>query len=164
MKVLAVSKKVYADIEMRLATALSDHPGSLSEAIGMVDAYLDGVAVTSDDTLAMLAFRMVRVELDRAMARSARARERARLRKERAGKERAGKCVPQGALMATETPPQAIRMSRRERRALERSRKKGAIRSHGIFVGNCNSALMIPGAGRRDGPPHRGGNISRARR
>ena len=159
MKALAVSKKVYADIEMRLATALSGHPGSLSEAIGMVDAYLDGVVLTSDDTLAMLAFNMIRVELDRAMNRSARARERARLRK-----ERAGQCVPQGALMATEAPPQTIRMSLRERRALERSRKKGAIRSHGIFVRNCNSALMIPGAGRRDSPPHRGGNISRARR
>lgn len=46
----------------------------------LVDSYLRGEAPACDDVMAMLAFSMIRVELDRAISRSERARKRAKAR------------------------------------------------------------------------------------
>lgn len=81
MNKLSVSKKFYSDISKRISSALSACEGSEVEAMRIVDAYLDGEVLTSDDGMAVLAFNMIRVELDRAMTRSKRARERAEKRK-----------------------------------------------------------------------------------
>ncbi len=81
MKNLSVSKKVYSDISERVNTALSAYESSAEEAMRIVDSYLDGETPVSGDDIAMLAFNMVKVELDRAMVRSKRARERAQKRK-----------------------------------------------------------------------------------
>lgn len=79
MKQLPVSKKVYADISDRLHSSLPQQ--SATEAMRIVDAYLQGTPADSADSMALLAFNMIRVELDRAVTRSRRARERAKARK-----------------------------------------------------------------------------------
>ncbi|MCM1050419.1 MAG: hypothetical protein NC349_00510 [Paenibacillus sp.] len=81
MNHLPVSRKVYADITSRISTALAPSPASVAEAMRLVDSFLHGESPASHDHMAMLAFGMIRAELERAMARSARARERARARK-----------------------------------------------------------------------------------
>ncbi|MDE6358447.1 MAG: hypothetical protein K2L29_02490 [Duncaniella sp.] len=81
MRKLPVSKKVYSDISERIRLSLGHMPESAAEAMRLVDAYLYGGPAESQDAMAMIAFNMVRVELDRAMARSLRARERAARRK-----------------------------------------------------------------------------------
>lgn len=81
MNHLPVSRKVYADITSRISTALAPSPASVVEAMRLVDSFLHGESPASHDLMAMLAFGMIRAELERAMARSARARERARARK-----------------------------------------------------------------------------------
>ncbi|MDE6465097.1 MAG: hypothetical protein K2L44_00135 [Duncaniella sp.] len=81
MKKLPVSRKVYADISERINTSLSHAPQSAAEAMRIVEAYLDGTTAESSDPMALLAFNMIKVELDRAMLRSARARQRAQERK-----------------------------------------------------------------------------------
>lgn len=79
---LQVSRKVYSDISTRVSTALSGSPASASETMRVINGYLEGLLPESSDALAMLAFNMIRPELDRAMERSRRARERARARRE----------------------------------------------------------------------------------
>ncbi len=118
MNGLSVSRKVYADISARVSVALSASGESRTEAMRMVDSYLAGQEVSSDDALAMLAFNMIRDELDRVMARSRRARERA------AGRRRA---VAEAAAEVSDEQPEApveIHVSRRERRARERKMGK----------------------------------------
>ena len=118
MNGLSVSRKVYADISARVSVALSASGESRAEAMRMVDSYLAGQEVSSDDALAMLAFNMIRDELDRVMARSRRARERA------AGRRRA---VAEAAAEVSDEQPEApveIHVSRRERRARERKMGK----------------------------------------
>ena len=82
--------------------------------MSLVDSYLAGQEVSSDDALAMLAFNMIRDELDRAMARSRRARERAAARR-RAVAEAAAEVSDERS-----EAPVEIHVSRRERRARER--------------------------------------------
>lgn len=74
---LPVSAKFYSDITSRVSTALSYSPESAAEAVRIIDLYMTGAAVATDDSAAMLAFNMIRDEIDRAMARSSRARQRA---------------------------------------------------------------------------------------
>lgn len=81
MNHLPVSRKVYADISSRISTTLAHSPASEAEAMRLVDSFLQGETPASQDLMAMLAFGMIRAELERAMARSGRARERARARK-----------------------------------------------------------------------------------
>lgn len=120
-KTLSVSKKVYSDVTDRINSSLSGFPASAREAMRVVDTYLAGGVPASSDPLAMLAFNMIKVELDRAMERSARARERARARK--MTRETADSDTPQPAsIMADEeNGPAPIMISRRERRAMERA-------------------------------------------
>ena len=120
MKNLTVSRKVYADITSRINSALSHSAASATEAIRLVDAHIAGGDAVSDDATAMLAFNMIKPELDRAMVRSQRARERARARK--AAKE-AG--TPDQPVATAETRMDVagpeVRLSRRDRRALQRA-------------------------------------------
>ena len=79
MKNLPVSKKVYADISSRISSALSHAPASASEAMRLVDSHLQGATTVSDDTMAMLAFNMIKSELDRAIIRSTRRKARPKM-------------------------------------------------------------------------------------
>ncbi len=123
MKNLPVSGKFYNDINDRVNTALSHSPLSASEAMRLVDSYLDGKAAESSDCEAMLAFMMIRVELDRAMVRSSRARQRAAIRKAAMTVNRQ---TEQSGRNETEDfiPP----LTRRERRAAERKQRKLAAK------------------------------------
>lgn len=126
MNTLSVSKKFYADITERVNTALSVSPASAAEAMRMVDSYINGEKAESLDPLAMLAFNMIRVELDRAMSRSTRARERARKKvdikteevKEEPEAIEAKEIIGTNAV---EKGSGGIRLSRGERRAMERA-------------------------------------------
>lgn len=80
--ILSVSKKFYADILTRVSVALSFSPSSVEEAMRIINAYLSGRLVGTDNQSAMIAFNMIKPEIDRAMLRSQRARERARSRRE----------------------------------------------------------------------------------
>ncbi|MCM1052143.1 MAG: hypothetical protein NC349_09285 [Paenibacillus sp.] len=139
MKNLPVSKKVYADISSRISTALSHTPASATEAMRLVDSHLQGRPTKSDDAMAMLAFNMIKDELDRAIARSTRARERAKARR-KARPEITKSSQPRSTLLpetllpdtlfsATDdqTDPESllpdIKLSRRSRRILERLEK-----------------------------------------
>lgn len=82
MNKLPVSKKVYADIRERIELALSHYPTSLAEAKRIVDDYLQQQERNSDDHMATIAFNMIKPELDRAIERSRKARERAARKKE----------------------------------------------------------------------------------
>ncbi len=116
MTTLAVSKKVYADISTRIGAALSFAPDSAAEAMRLVDSFLAGENPASSDAGAMLAFNMIKAELERAMARSLRARARAAARK-KAIAERRENPSP------SPTPPE-IRLTRQQRRAQERMQRK----------------------------------------
>lgn len=78
---LPVSRRFYNDISLRINNALSAAPVSAAEAMRIVDSYMDGESPESDDPMAILAFNMIKDEIDRAMTRSQRARARARIRK-----------------------------------------------------------------------------------
>lgn len=78
-KNLPVSVKVYSDLTSRITASLSS--ASASEAMRLLDSYLTGEPPASDDPMALVAFNMIRPEIDRAMTRSARARERAASRR-----------------------------------------------------------------------------------
>lgn len=144
MNTLSVSKKVYADVTERINTALSTSPESAAEAMRVVNAYLNGSNAESRDPLAMLAFNIIRTELDRAMARSARARERAGKRKNKTQKDKPIKSAAEIAaeFLAAHTfiddpdhnetdeddSSPSVMLSRRERRAIARAsigRKRG---------------------------------------
>ncbi len=122
---LPVSRRFYNDISLRVSDALSSAPESASEAMRIVDGYMAGEVPQSDDPMAMLAFNMVRVEIDRAMHRSQRARERAKSRKSET-KQEVQESTAASLLteivsyenMETEIPSAPARQkSRRERRA-----------------------------------------------
>lgn len=81
---LPVSRKFYSDISSRVSAALTDNSVSKREAMRLIDSYISGCTdCCSQDAMALLAFNMVRAELDRAMVRSANARRRAMERKAR---------------------------------------------------------------------------------
>ena len=110
MHAMTVSKKFYADIMGRIESALSFAPGSAAEAVRLVDTYLLGGEAASDDPCAMLAFNMIRPELDKAVIRSRRARERAQMRKKAKAVQGVCECVPTNGVSV-------IRISRLEGRA-----------------------------------------------
>lgn len=130
MNNLSVSKKVYSDISERINTTLSFAPESAAEAMRIVDLYLAGETPHSPDQMAVIAFNMIRVELDRAMTRSSRARERARKRKEiaeiksiiTAMTRNIGETMEDDDEKEEESSP--ILISRRERRAMEQACSK----------------------------------------
>lgn len=132
---LPVSKKVYADITARVNTVLSFVPASVVEAIALVDSFLAGNAdPVSSDSAAMIAFNMIKAELERAMERSSRARQRAHRRKE---VEKSDEIVSDEVVSVVETcrttrqedlhhgiaATPCSGLSRRERRAMERRKK-----------------------------------------
>lgn len=131
MRSLPVSKKFYSDTVSRINAALSFSVRSATEAIRLVDAFLCGDECDSSDAAAMLAFRMIRDELVRAMGRSARARERAKERRvakaaaAAPGSETVEPVLPAGACGDDAPGQQEVGMpvSRRQRRAEERARK-----------------------------------------
>ena len=114
---MTVSKKFYVDIISRIESALSFAPGSAAEAVRLVDTYLLGGEAASADPCAMLAFNMIRPELDKAMLRSRRARERAQLRKKAKAVQAVCECTPANGVSG-------IRISRQERRAIARRAEK----------------------------------------
>ncbi|WP_303030715.1 hypothetical protein [uncultured Duncaniella sp.] len=129
MKNLPVSKKVYADISSRISSALSHAPASASEAMRLVDSHLQGATTVSDDTMAMLAFNMIKSELDRAIIRSTRARERAKTRRKARPKMDDRHSLISALLPDTDTQIDIesqlpdLKLSRRSRRILERLEK-----------------------------------------
>lgn len=129
MKNLPVSKKVYADISSRISSALSHAPASASEAMRLVDSHLQGATTVSDDTMAMLAFNMIKSELDRAIIRSTRARERAKTRRKACPKMDDRHSLISALLPDTDTQIDIesqlpdLKLSRRSRRILERLEK-----------------------------------------
>lgn len=129
MKNLPVSKKVYADISSRISSALSHAPASASEAMRLVDSHLQGATPVSDDAMAMLAFNMIKSELDRAIIRSTRARERAKTRRQARPKMDDRHSLLSTLLSDTDTQIDIesqlpdLKLSRRSRRILERLEK-----------------------------------------
>lgn len=129
MKNLPVSKKVYADISSRISSALSHAPASASEAMRLVDSHLQGATPVSDDAMAMLAFNMIKSELDRAIIRSTRARERAKTRRKARPKMDDRQSLLSTLLPDTDTQIDIesqlpdLKLSRRSRRILERLEK-----------------------------------------
>ncbi len=121
MNNLPVSKKVYSDITGRINTALASSPSSAAEALRIVDMYLADGTADSSDQMAMLAFNMIRAELDRAMSRSSRARERARKRKESISSQQTPATYKE---TNSDSQPVPVMISRRERRAIERACSK----------------------------------------
>lgn len=82
---LLVSKKFYLEITSRIDSTLSspEHMEAHDEALRLVNSYLCGNKKCSAGTvseIAEVAFNLLRPELDRAIARSARARKAARKR------------------------------------------------------------------------------------
>lgn len=129
MKNLPVSKKVYADISSRISSALSHAPASANEAMRLVDSHLQGATTVSDDAMAMLAFNMIKSELDRAIIRSTRARERAKTRRKALPKMDDRHSLISPLLSDTDTQIDIesqlpdLKLSRRSRRILERLEK-----------------------------------------
>ncbi len=81
-KNLPVSKKVYKDFNERISLSIASLPASASEAKRIFDAYLNGSEPTSNDGVAIIAFTMIKPEIDRAKERSYKARIRAQKAKE----------------------------------------------------------------------------------
>lgn len=77
-KILPISRRLNKDIDERISSTLSHVPVSEAEAKRMVGLYLEGNEPESEDPLAMIAFNMVKVEIDRGMERSRKARMRAK--------------------------------------------------------------------------------------
>ena len=82
---LLVSKKFYLEITSRIDSTLSspEHKEAHDEALRLVNSYLCGnkkCSVGTVSEIAEVAFSLLRPELDRAIARSARARKAARKR------------------------------------------------------------------------------------
>lgn len=141
---LPVSKKVYADVTARIGSSLNSCPVSAAEAMRIVNSYLAGdTVVISRDPMAMIALSMIKSELDRAMARSARARLRRKKRIEKeevatapsiqksAGQIEEEIIAPRISLDDPEYTyedegPAPVMLSRRERRARARAAIKKA--------------------------------------
>ncbi len=99
----------------------------------IINAYLSGRLVGTDNQSAMIAFNMIKPEIDRAMLRSQRARERARSRREMktqnettASAEKAEQRAESvSSLPQVVAEPSGVRLSRRERRAAGRNSTSG---------------------------------------
>ncbi len=145
---LPISKKAYADFISRFKHTFIDmlnNPNLYNEAVNVFEAYLKGETVEHCDIIVSLAFNMIRPEIDKAISRSASARQRAAIRKSRPENENktapdapspekarhddttdiADTPIQTGTCNKTETaesitPP----MNRRERRAAERQRSR----------------------------------------
>jgi len=82
-----VSKKVYADLVSRVNDTIGsilDRLAFVPEIVKAIDEYIaDGTLPVKEDAIVKLVFYMIKAEIDRAAARSRRARERAALRRER---------------------------------------------------------------------------------
>lgn len=126
---LPVSGKFYSDISARISSSLSSYPRSAEEAMRIFHDYLKGLSPLSSDPMALLAFNMVRTEIDRALERSKRARLRAMARRKKQSDTNSLSTnnLSSSSEKVTETPA-ILPLSRRERRAAERlnnrSRKK----------------------------------------
>lgn len=153
----SVSKKFYSDIRKRISDAVVGTGGTeqdVAEMTAAVDMYLaDGTVTACDAGLSLrLVFAVLQPEIDKAVERSRRARERAR--RSRRGKGRAKKTVTEAIdaainkVMAPSESPRiptvseyegimtetmrdmtgddsiSYRMTRRERRELERERRR----------------------------------------
>ena len=84
MKNLPVSKKFYNDIISRITSTfadMNDGERCLRGAVAMIDGYLAGDNPECADPMIKMVFSLLRPEIDRAMARSLRARQRGRKRK-----------------------------------------------------------------------------------
>lgn len=81
-RILPISKKVNKDLNERISSVFAGCPASEAEAKRVLNAYLEGVEPVSENAGVMIAFAMVRVEVDRAMERSRKARCRAKKAKE----------------------------------------------------------------------------------
>lgn len=84
MKNLPVSKKFYNDIISRITSTfadMNDGERCLRGAVAMIDGYLSGDNPECADPMIKMVFSLLRPEIDRAMARSLRARQRGRKRK-----------------------------------------------------------------------------------
>lgn len=131
---LPVSRKFYSDISGRISSSLSSSPRSAEEAMRIFRDYLDGKSPESSDPMALLAFNMVRVEVDRALERSRRARMRAMSRRKEhpateARNASGGKELPTAPEEETDAPTKEIPLlSRRERRAAERRTKCARVK------------------------------------
>lgn len=94
---LPISKKAYADFISRFQHTFNDilnHPNLYNEAVSVFEAYLRGETVEHCDIIVSLAFNMIRPEIDKAISRSASARQRAAIRKSRAANETPAPDVP----------------------------------------------------------------------
>lgn len=84
-----ISDKAYRDFKNRLEVTLLSHLGNETaymEAVNLLDSYIDGTAIDpikcESSQEAMIAFHIIRPEIDKAMKRSSDARRRAMLRRE----------------------------------------------------------------------------------
>lgn len=124
-QVLPISKKAYDDFIRRFQHTFIDllkHPGLYNEAVSVFEAYLKGEIVENCDSTILIAFNMIRPEIDKAISRSKSARRRAALRKQ--AKETESTAPENTIKPQPETPedPKPIKpiMNRRERRAAQR--------------------------------------------
>lgn len=132
MKNLPVSKKFYAYISDRVKTTFIHSLASVSDTMNLIDSYLAGKIITCENVQALVAFNMVRAELDRAMERSRRAKARAATRKSTKEENKSAHISDTHAINNSEEVPSqpevtaepVYPMSRRERRAAERMRQK----------------------------------------
>lgn len=124
---ITISKKVYADLTERIVNLFSvqlNNPSLALLAIAVLDDYIrDGKIPGADIPVnVVVAFSMIRPEVDRAAERSRRARERAAMR--RKGATRTA-CEIKPLLKSdetTQTIQPKIMKNRRERRQEERER------------------------------------------
>ena len=138
-KRLLVSKKFYTEMMGRVESALVSVSGNeiRMEVMVAVNFYLHGKAGLIGEfsgELSSSSFGLLRPEMDRAIARSARARERARLRKESLREKDAVLSDSDEAGDAASDNPSAesrgtVVMNRRQRRQLEQERRRSVRRS-----------------------------------
>ncbi|MDE6861052.1 MAG: hypothetical protein K2J65_11650 [Duncaniella sp.] len=128
---IRISKKAYNDFVGRLNHTLDDTlgmPGFASEAVRLFDSYVRGEDVDFDgvEILIKVAMMMIKPEIDKAIRRSASARERARLRrlKSTAGsnsvKESGETCVSQPHMNRSQRREYERELAREKRRESRR--------------------------------------------
>lgn len=145
--VMKVSKKFYSGIQVRIADAINAVGASAeehAEAVGAVDIYLGmGIEPSLNSLIVRLIFAMLKPEIDRAIERSFKARERARKRKEKSAggrsedavkelahenmevrKEDIEKIMTTALREVTGDEDVAFRMNRRQRRMFEKLRRR----------------------------------------
>lgn len=129
--VLPISKKAYDDFIRRFQHTFNDmlkRPGLYNEAVSVFEAYLKGENVENCDITILIAFNMIRPEIDKAIIRSQSARRRAALRRQAkeaespapendADSQDSVKPLPETPEQST--PKEPI-MNRRQRRAAQR--------------------------------------------